>query len=452
MDHGRRVGAADGANGDSGELRIASLVDIERGEIGRELFVSEGLYREEQERVFARAWLYVGHESQVPRAGDFFLSKMGEESVILTRDRESRIRVLLNSCRHRGMRVCRYDEGHTSTFYCPYHGWSYGLDGRLKTVTDEGNAYQAGTFDKADWGLVQAAQTATLRGTIWATWDRSAPSFEDYLGKAKSLFELAFTAWDGEGEVELLGSVQKWVIPSNWKIVAENFIGDLLHNVSHRSVDAVGIGPNSKPGRRDRGYDYAPASYEGGHGTLCAVFPPGDMPDMYTRSPATSAYFRDEWRKRQRLLGERARAVPSVGTTFPNMSFHGHQPRTILVAHPLDVSRTEMWRVYFVDANAPADVKDFLRRYYLSYSGPAGLTEQDDMENWNYATAAGRGVIARRHPYHYKAGLGMTRSDPLVPGLISSHKNSETNARGFYRRWREYMSGEPWRAAADPNP
>ena len=417
----------------------SNLVDLGKGEISRALFVDESLYREEQERIFARAWLYIGHESQIPEPGDFLLSRMGEESVILTRDRDRRIRVFLNSCRHRGMRVCRYDEGNTSTFYCPYHGWSYGLDGSLKGVTDHNKAYLPDSFDRKDWGLVEVGRLANFKGTIWATWDKAAPAFEDYLGEAKELFELAFTAWDGEGDVELLGSAQKWVIPSNWKIVAENFIGDLLHNVSHQSVDKVGIGPNDEPGRRDKGYDYAPASYPGGHGMLCAVFPPGPMPRMYTRSPATSDYFAEQWAKRQMLLGARARTVPSVGTTFPNMSFHGHQPRTILVAHPNAVGETEMWRVYFVDRKAPPEVKDFLRRYYLSYSGPAGLTEQDDMENWNYATSAGRGVIARRHAYHYKAGLGMTRSHELVPGIVSSHKNTETNARGFYRRWSEYM-------------
>ena len=420
---------------------MTPLVDVARGEISRDLFVSEDLYAREQERVFAASWLYVGHVSQIAEPGDFFRSRMGEESVILTRDRDRTVRVFLNSCRHRGMRVCRYDEGNTSVFYCPYHGWSYGLDGSLRIVTDEKNAYPPGSFDKKDWGLVEA-RVAVFQGTVWATFNKHAPSFDDYLGEARDLFALAFTAWDGEGEVELLGSVQKWVIPSNWKIVAENFIGDLLHNVSHRSVDAVGIGPNNKPGRRDKGYDYAPASYPGGHGALCAVFPPGPMAEMYSKSPITAAYFRDEWAKRQALLGDRARAVPSVGTTFPNMSFHGNQPRTILVAHPNGVGKTEMWRCYLVDKKAPNEVKDFLRRYYLTYSGPAGLTEQDDMENWNYATEGGRGVIARQFPYHYKAGLGMLTSHDLVPGEIATYKNTENNARGFYRRWNALMSGD----------
>ena len=95
------------------------LVDVHQGEISREIFVNQDIYQEEQERIFTRAWLYVGHESQIKNPGDFFVSKMGEESVILTRDRAGKIHVFLNTCTHRGMKVCRYDEGNRKTFTCP---------------------------------------------------------------------------------------------------------------------------------------------------------------------------------------------------------------------------------------------------------------------------------------------------------------------------------------------
>src|SRR5579863_5296257 len=87
------------------------LVDLATGQISREIFVNEEIYAEEQERIFARAWLFVGHESQIPNPGDYFVSRMGEESVLLCRDRAGEVHVFLNSCRHRGMKVCRYDEG-----------------------------------------------------------------------------------------------------------------------------------------------------------------------------------------------------------------------------------------------------------------------------------------------------------------------------------------------------
>src|SRR5579862_8424198 len=109
---------------------MAELVNLDKGMVSREIFVSQDVYDREQEQVFARCWLFVGHESQVPNPGDYFVSRMGEESVILSRDVQGSIHVLLNTCRHRGMKVCRYDEGNTRVFTCPYHGWTYSVDGR----------------------------------------------------------------------------------------------------------------------------------------------------------------------------------------------------------------------------------------------------------------------------------------------------------------------------------
>ena len=113
---------------------LENLVDLGQGTISREVFVNKDIYQQELEQVFTRAWLLVGHESQIPNPGDYVQSRMGEESVILTRDRSSRIHVFLNSCTHRGMKVCRYDQGNTRVFTCPYHGWSFASDGKLVNV------------------------------------------------------------------------------------------------------------------------------------------------------------------------------------------------------------------------------------------------------------------------------------------------------------------------------
>ena len=428
------------------KIEQAGLVDTNRGQISREIFVNGDLYEREKERVFGSAWLYVGHESQIPSPGDFVLSRMGEESVILTRDTHGSIRVLLNSCRHRGMRVCRYDEGTTKKFYCPYHGWSYNLDGSLARVTEHDTEYQTKPMAWSDWGLISVAKLAVLQGTIWATWDAGAPDFDTYLGGAKKVLNLGLSAWDGVGEVEVLGTTQKWVIPSNWKICSENFAGDGLHNVSHRSVDMIGIGPNGQSGRRDdwsKEAYRAQISFDEGHAGVALIYDEEAARLEYQGSEITAAYFQECLAKRRKNLGEDARIMAGVGTIFPNMSYHGNQPRTILVAHPNSVGETEMWRQYLVDKEAPKEVKSFLRSYYIRYSGPAGMTEQDDMENWNFATTASNGFIARKYPYNYMAGLGAECPNPMIPHSISSSTpHAESNARSFYKRWSRYMTNE----------
>ena len=111
-----------------------------------------------------------------------------------------------------------------------------------------------------------------------------------------------------------------------------------------------------------------------------------------------------------------------------------------------------MWRTYFVDKGAPEEVKRFLREYYMRYSGPGGMTEQDDMENWNYAHAASRGVIARRYPYSYEQGIDTAVRDYEFQGMhipgevidITEVQSSEQPMRNLYRRWAEFMEAESW--------
>ncbi|MCX5591022.1 aromatic ring-hydroxylating oxygenase subunit alpha [Alcaligenes endophyticus] len=433
-------------------MNYDALIDTDQGLISREIFSAKSIFDEEVEKVFTRAWLFVGHESQIPNPGDFFTSRMGTESVILTRDKKNKIHVFLNSCRHRGMKVCQYDKGNTTLFTCPYHSWSFTTEGKLFGVPQYKSLYED-CLNKEDWSLIEVAQLQNYKGTIWATWDKDAPDFHTYMGDALLHLDLALDSRDGrEGGSEVLMGVHKWIIPCNWKFPAENFLGDTYHNVSHRSVDLVGIGPSAEAGvkgRRDNELEHAKhlwVNFPAGHGVHSAIIPE-DSPfvDTFQNNPEIAEYFRHCHEERQRRLGEQARLVPFVGTLFPNASFHGRQPRSICVWHPHGPESTEAWRFFLVDKDAPQSVKDFLRRYYMRYSGPAGMTEQDDMENWNHATAATRGPIARRHPYNYMQSLGAV--EPVGSGPVAGNVSlqvSEENPRQFYRRWRDYMNNADW--------
>jgi phenylpropionate dioxygenase-like ring-hydroxylating dioxygenase large terminal subunit len=430
-------------------LDVDQLVQSERGLISRELFVNEELFQEELTKVFTRAWLFVGHESLIPNPNDFYTSRMGDESVILSRDSTGKIHVFLNSCRHRGMKVCRYEQGNTTLFVCPYHSWSYKTDGRLLGVPMYKTLYE-GTLDRAEWSLIEVGKLVNYRSTIWATWDKNAPDFVDYLGDMKEHLDLALDCRDGRpGGSEVIG-VQKWVLPANWKFGAENFLGDTYHNPSHQSVDLIGIGPSAgagKRGRRDDQYKKAThvwVSFPAGHGVHSALqAEDNEYVESYLDYPQIEEYFRHCFEERKRQLGEKSRLLPAVGTVFPNASYLGLQPRGICVWHPNSATSTEAWRFYLVDKDAPQEVKQFLRSYYMRYSGPAGMTEQDDIENWLYATSASRGTIARRYPFNYQQSLHVAKMNDPVPGEVST-QISEHIARGFYHRWASYLKEAPW--------
>ena len=428
---------------------LHGLVDTENGQVSREIFVAPEAFRAELEKLFTRAWLFVGHESQIPNPGDFFTSRMGEESVILCRDKKGEVHVFLNSCRHRGMKVCRYDQGNTTLFTCPYHAWSYGNDGRLIGVPLYKTLYE-GVLDRSQMSLIETPRLALYKGTVWASWDAAAPEFLDYLGEARAHLDLALDCRDGRpGGSEVIG-VHKWIFPANWKLAAENFLGDTYHNPSHRSVDLIGIGPSAAAGVKGRRDDqlaqaqHVWVSFPPGHGVHSAIAPAdNEYVSAFLDQPEIEAYFRHCFEERKRRMGEGARLLPFVGTIFPNTSFHGGQPRGLCAWHPHGPTETEAWRFFLVDADAPAAVKNFLRRYYMRYSGPAGMTEQDDMENWLYATRASTGTIARRHPFNYQQSLYAAKQDDPVPGLVSLQP-SEHMARGFYTAWAAYMRGDDW--------
>ena len=437
------------------------LVDVDRGEISREIFIDASIFTRELEYLFARSWLFVGHASQVAAPGQFFSSRMGSDPVLLTRDTQGDVNVLLNSCRHRGMAVCRYDEGRALQFTCPYHGWSYSMDGSLVStpgdlhgVPQQGMAYGDG-LDKSSWGLVRAAKVHNYKGLVFACWDPAAPDFDEYVGGFHHWLDNLSDAFDGtEGGTEVFRGVQKWRIKSNWKFVSENFLGDTYHGATtHASVEQVGIGPGGRSSRRhgerqDQGgfsKGRVKTSFRMGHGAsdnLAYEVPYPEFPES-----DLNAYFSQAWAVRKERLRAQGRLLGGRGpaTMFPNMSFSAGFPRTILVSHPISPTETEVWRWYLVDKGAPDYVRDWLRRYYMRYSGPGGMTEQDDMENWNYATQASQGVIARRYPYNYQQGLGKETPSELDQA-VHSHQPiaGEVNARAFYRRWAEFVDNLSW--------
>ncbi len=428
--------------------------DIRNGIVSREIFVSDAIYRQELETLFTRAWLFVGHESQIPNPGDFFTSRMGEESVILVRDKADEIHVFLNSCRHRGMKVCRYESGNTALFTCPYHSWTYTTDGRLRGVPLYKSLYD-GVLERDQWSLIEVAQMVNYKGTIWATWDPDAPDFETYLGDAKLHLDQALDCRDGRpGGSEVIG-VHKWVFPANWKYAAENFLGDTYHNPSHRSVDLIGIGPSARSGvkgRRDQTLETAQhvwISFGAGHGVHSAVQPNVDVGmEQFGEDPEIDAYFQHCHEERKARLGEESKMLGFVGTMFPNTSYHARQPRGLCAWHPHSPTETEAWRFFLVDADAPTKVKHFMRRYYMRYSGPAGMTEQDDLENWLYATRASTGTIARRYPFNYQQSMNSLEIDPDVYGVQVKgevcRQISEHMPRRFYQRWAQYLENAHW--------
>ena len=144
-------------------IDLQHLVDIEQGLVSRRIFIEPEIYAQELEQIFARCWLFLCHESQIPQPGDFFSTSMGEDPVLVVRDSQGQVHAFLNVCRHRGNRLCRADPGNAATFTCAYHGWTYGNDGQLVGVPYLREAYH-GELDREQWGLMPGGAVRQLQG------------------------------------------------------------------------------------------------------------------------------------------------------------------------------------------------------------------------------------------------------------------------------------------------
>ncbi len=226
---------------------LLGMVDAETGLVDRRIFSDQSIYELELEQIFARAWLFMCHESQIPNAGDFFMTFMGEDRVIVVRDIEGNAQVLLNSCRHRGNAICRAEEGHATSFMCTYHGWTYDLKGALVGVPGFKEVYHE-ELDREIWGLIKAAQVDVYKGFVFATMDGEASSLFEFLGEVG---RLSLDVTVARGNLQMAPGIQKYTIPCNWKLATDN-VWDFYHAALTHASSIMGGWRAGRPSRVNR--------------------------------------------------------------------------------------------------------------------------------------------------------------------------------------------------------
>ncbi len=176
---------------DSVEAKLKRLVRPEEGVIHSAVYVDPEIYQLELSRIFARSWILLCPESQLPNPGDYFVSYMGEDPVIVVRQADGSVAAFLNQCRHRGGALCRGESGNSKSFVCTYHGWTYDTTGALVTVPLEQHLYSK-PLDKKQWSARRVPKLEVHHGLIVGNWDENAVGFRESLGDAAVYFDLNF--------------------------------------------------------------------------------------------------------------------------------------------------------------------------------------------------------------------------------------------------------------------
>jgi benzoate/toluate 1,2-dioxygenase subunit alpha len=421
---------------------IAKLVEL--GRVHRRVYTDPDLFELEMERIFSRAWLFVGHTSQVPNPGDFITTDLGRQPAIMVRHRDGTVHVLLNRCTHRGAKVVNERCGHAQRLTCCYHGWSFDTDGSLATVPVPEGCGES--FDKEAFGLASAPRVGQYRGFVFASLAGKGASFEDHIGPVKdNIDDLVDRAPDGE--LALDAGMHRYAYNGNWKLQVENVLDSYHVPFGHAStVNKDGVQFARREGDQkgaavvETEKKQTAASWKdrksfiagNGHGWTSNT----SLDDGKRSSPAF-----DEYKK---VLAEKAgegRAkeilTPRLHNSliYPNMSIMGLNIH-IRVIKPIAVDRTEV-NIYPIRLVGAPEAMNFgnIRLLNVTHSA-ASFVQTDDLESF---VRAQKGLRSQMTDWvDISRGLGAEEPDRernATRGLATH----EMVVRAQYKAWLGYM-------------
>ena len=401
---------------------------VGRGRVHRRIYTDPGVFEQERVRIYRRVWLWLGHESQLKRPGDFFTTRMAGDRIIVARHVDGTIRAFHNRCAHRGAEVCAAPAGNTTNFVCPYHAWTYRTDGSLESVPLN-KGYEADFHSRAAaLRLEPVARLASYRGFIFGSHAASGDDLETFLGPQVCAAFDNFVDRAPDGEVEMAGGKTVQRYRGNWKLQIENSI-DLLHPriLHHSAIDAAdrvdhgGREPSiewdivKSNGLTLREWDGLQiAALARGHcwmgGFLTKAIDEDAAPADADATPADAAGWRALQARYREILAQRkgeARAAEILGfnrhntIVYPNL-FVNSRLAQIRVLHPVSVDCTEQHGYIFRLKGAPEEMFEASVRMVNTNNSPSSIVTSDDheiFERIQQSLASGRqrmgGPVAR---------------------------------------------------------
>ncbi|MBW0088142.1 Rieske 2Fe-2S domain-containing protein [Pseudonocardia sp. KRD-184] len=438
--------------------RVDQLVNLERGEIDRRIFSDPEIFERELTTIFARSWLFLCHESQIKKKGDFFEAPMGRDNVLVVRQKDGGIKGLLNTCAHRGNAVCRAEEGNAKNFMCTYHGWTYDLAGDLIGVPGLSELYHD---EMPATGLREVAQLESYRGFVFATMDATAPPLEEFLGRTGRL-GLEFIA--SQGDMEAVPGIQKFIIPCNWKFAVDNLFDWYHPQITHLSAFQTGLLPTPPDGTGAQMKTAGVVGPDGADLQLPGGVVSGDAGDQLVfidafghaiAGPTVEAMgnfggmIDHSWRDRPDVverLGPVARRSVGHANIFPTC-WVTPPFNQISLRIPRGPMETEIWWFTFVHKDAPPEQRAMAVQGAIHAFGPAGFLEQEDGENWTQSTMQTLGAESKRVPQvlamNLRRGKVVNDEDGLDPPYIECSIN-EHGQLWTFAAWQEWLRGTGW--------
>jgi len=406
-------------------------IDEARGlfRVARRAFVAPEVLEAEQARIFDRCWLYLGHSSEIAKAGDFLTRAIAGRNLIFTRDQAGAVNAFYNTCTHRGAMVAREAKGNTKVFTCFYHGWAYSNDGRLIDQPGK-DAYCENFNANGASNLARIERLENFRGFYFINFNPQADSLENYLGDARPYIDLV--ADQAETGMEIIGGTQSYAIDANWKLLAENSVDGYHAAMTHASymdylansgaMARVGIAG----GARALGNGHAVIEYSSPWGRPIAQWVPtwgeaakADVSAIKTRLAA-------------RVGPERAEQMASLNRNlliFPNLVINDVMAITVRTFYPLAPDRMTVNAWALGPCEEDAAMRERRLFNFLEFLGPGGFATPDDVEALEMCQRGYKNLAAVAWNDISK---GMLRDKPGT--------NDELQMRAFWQQWNSLMT------------
>lgn len=405
--------------------------EMPRFRVNRAALVDPAVLTVERERIFDRSWLYLGHESELPKPNDYKTRTVAGRPLIFARDAKGDIRVWVNSCPHRGATLCREPQGNARFLTCFYHGWSFSTGGGLVSVPGE-DAYSE-AFDRPN--LAAPPKVDSYRGFVFVSFDSDIVDLTTYLAGACEYLDLV--ADQSEVGMRVLDGSHEYSVKANWKLLVENSI-DGYHALSTHQryfemvmaargtldpaalADSVGI---------DLGNGHAVVA--GGPATGGLFGRPLSQDGERERADRFARFrqrYGDAWV--DRMSGNRNLVI------FPNLVVIDLVMGVLIrKIDPISPDYLEVTAWHLAPPEEGAELHRQRLDNFLTFWGPGGLASPDDVEALETCQ---RSYAARAELPWSDISRGMHRPVPLG--------SDELQMRAWWRRWNELVTGEQSRS------
>ncbi len=439
---------------------LAALV--RETEIHKHCYTDDEVFALEMEQLFANTWVYVGHASQVPQPGDYYATTVGDQPVLMVRQEDGRVQVLHNRCAHKGVQLVPEGTGHTGKFFrCPYHAWTYRLDGALLNMPLR-QGYDAVDMQacEASRGLAAVGAVREHRGFVFCRLAAQGEGFDSFFGPALSTLDNMVDR-SPEGRLEVAGGVMRYLHHCNWKMLVDNQTDTCHPMVAHQSSAGTAVrvwqqAPAGTP--KPMAVElYAPfvSPYEFFENMGIRVWPNGhghtgvadSIHAAYSPVPgyweAMAAAYGEP--RAQQILGE----VRHNTVYFPNLMVKG-SIQMLRLFKPVAANKTlvESWTFRLV--GAPDLLLERTLMYNRLVNAPTSVVGHDDLEMYERAQQAlrSRGSdwvnMARLHEAGERGQV-----DAAVNG-VTTNGTSESQMRNQMRAWQKYIAAPVAAAASAP--